>query len=369
MIDDHAHPFPIEFAPLEPSSISLDARSDADGSPRRLRTGPGRLFQELLVGTLASFLDQEFEEADEVIAARDAEAERDWAAWVRRLFDDADITGMVLDEGVSSVAAGAVESYTELTGRPFWRLGRVDPLVDELIGKGATASEIIQAVEEFMEASAATVVGFKTIVAYRTGLGIDPAASLEEADASLSVAASEVPVRHRAKALRDLVTCTVLARAADLGKAVQIHTGFGDSDIRLGRSSPLLLEPLLDSPVGSAAKIVLIHGSYPWHEEVGYLATVRPNVYAELSLSNLFAPLGTTRRLAALVDLTPRDKLLVGSDGHGAPETHWFACKRIAGAFEELAGELQSAGARSSWVEATRRALFEENARELYSLA
>lgn len=371
MIDDHAHPFPLEFAPLELASISLDARSDAAGPPRRLRAGPGRLFQEVLTGGLAHLLGCDFEEPADVVALRDAQAEKDWSAWVRRLFDDAGIDGMLLDEGVSSTNAGPVEAYSALTGRPFWRLARVDALVDELIGAQATASEVVAAVEDFMRAAAASgAVGFKTILAYRTGLAVDPDVSLEEAAASLAVEGGEGrPVRRRAKALRDLVTRTLLAGAAELGKPVQIHTGFGDSDIRLADADPLLLEPLLDSPAGSAATVVLIHGSYPWHEQVGYLATVRPNVYAELSLSNLFAPLGVTRRLLALVDLTPRDKLLVGSDGHGAPETHWFACRMLSAAFEELSVELAAAGARPAWVEATRRAVFEENAREVYSLA
>jgi predicted TIM-barrel fold metal-dependent hydrolase len=371
MIDDHAHPFPLEFAPLELASISLDTRSDPAAPSRRLRTGPGRLFEELLTGALADLLGCDFEEPRDVVAMRDAHAEKDWSAWVRRLFDDAGISGMLLDEGVSSAHGGPLGAYTALTGRPFWRLARVDPLVDELISANVTASEIVRAVEDFMSAAVASgAVGFKTIIAYRTGLAVDPNVSLQEAAASLSVEHGAVgPIGRRAKALRDLVTRTLLARAAELKKPVQIHTGFGDSDIRLADADPLLLEPLLDSPAGSAATVVLIHGSYPWHEQVGYLATVRPNVYVELSLSNLFAPLGVARRLSVLMDLTPRDKLLMGSDGHGAPETHWFACRMLSMAFEKLSVELAAAGARSSWVEASRRAVFEENAREVYSLS
>lgn len=372
MIDDHAHPFPLEFVPLELESVSLDARSDAAAPARRLRAGAGRLFQELLTGALARLLSVEGDEPADVVAARDGAAKADWRGYVRRLFEDAAITGMILDEGVSTAKGGPISAYGELTGTPIWRLARIDPLVDELVAQKASAHEVVRAVEEFMDGAASNgAVGFKTIVAYRSGLGIDPSVTMREAADSLAHSHDEgveVPVRRRAKALRDLVVRTVLERAADLGRPVQIHTGFGDSDLRLSDSNPLLLEPLLDHPAGSAAAVVLIHGSYPWQEEVGYLATVRPNVYAELSLSNLFAPLRLADRLAALVDLTPREKLLAGSDGHGPPETHWFACRQLHAAFEVVADRLAIAGARRSFAEATRRAMLEENARELYGL-
>ncbi len=95
---------------------------------------------------------------------------------------------------------------------------------------------------------------------------------------------------------------------------------------------------------------------------------MRPNVYAELSLSNLFAPLGTADRLARLLELAPREKVLAGSDGHHLPETHWFGCRTLASGFEEVAVRLRAVGARASFVEATRQALFEENARAVYGL-
>ncbi|MGH9297245.1 MAG: amidohydrolase family protein, partial [Acidimicrobiales bacterium] len=343
------------------------AGADSGAPARRRRLGTGRLFHELLSSALALLLGVA---PDEVASARDEIARPDWSGYVRRLFEDAGITGMILDEGVSSSHQGQVPAYTELTGRPFWRLARVDPLVDKLIGEGAGAAEIVRAVEYFLEdASSSGAVGFKTILAYRTGLAVDPAVGLKEAGLSLSSSGrGDEPVRHRGKALRDLVTRTVLERAADLGRPVQIHTGFGDSELRLVESNPLLLEDVLRSPAGSAATVVLIHGSYPWHEELAYLATVRPNVYAEMSLSNLFAPLRTPERLGLLLELAPRDKVLAGSDGHAMPETHWFACRLLRDGFRKLSSEMIAAGARPAWVEATREAVFEHNARAVYQL-
>jgi hypothetical protein len=88
----------------------------------------------------------------------------------------------------------------------------------------------------------------------------------------------------------------------------------------------------------------------------------------ELSLSNLFAPVGTTGRLIRMLDVAPRDRLLLGSDGHGVPETHWFGCRILADAWNKAAATMIDAGARPDWVQAAHEALFDANARAVYSL-
>jgi predicted TIM-barrel fold metal-dependent hydrolase len=304
---------------------------------------------------------------DDVAAARDEQAAADWPGWLHRLAADAGLTGMVLDEALHpDDPAQPVARYEDLTGLRVWKLARLDPLVDRLIGDGATAQEVVSAVESFMaDAAASGAVGFKTVLAYRTGLAVAADADLAAADRSL---ADDVPVRRRGKALRDLVFRTALARCADLGLPIQVHTGFGDSEIRLAESDPLLLEEVLRTPEGTAATVVLIHGSFPWHEQAAYLASVRPHLWVELSLSNLFAPLHTADRLLRILDVAPRGRVLLGTDGHGLPETQWFAAKVLADAWTRTARALTDAGAGPAWVEETGTAIFETNAREVYRL-
>jgi len=365
LIDDHVHPVPFEFEPFDLGELGLDVDPAPAAAERRRRLAPGRLYVHLMHTRLAGLLGVS---ADEAPAARDEQAAGDWAGWVHRLADDAGLTGMVLDEALHpDDPAQPVARYEELTGLRVWKLARLDPLVDRLIGDGASAQEIVAAVEAFMtDAAASGAVGFKTVLAYRTGLAVAPDASLAAADASL---ADDVPVRRRGKALRDLVFRTALARCADLGLPIQVHTGFGDSEIRLAESDPLLLEEILRTPEGTAATVVLIHGSFPWHEQAAYLASAKPNLWVELSLSNLFAPLHTTDRLLRILDVAPRGRVLLGTDGHGLPETQWFAAAVLRDAWARAAGVLADAGANPAWVEETRAAIFETNAREVYSLA
>jgi predicted TIM-barrel fold metal-dependent hydrolase len=104
-------------------------------------------------------------------------------------------------------------------------------------------------------------VALKTIAAYRGGLDLDaaPAAVREPFVAALE--ANE-------------------ATSAPL--PVQVHCGFGDSDLYLPRSDPGHLKPLLER--FPETTFVLLH-CYPFVREAGWLAHVYGNVFFDLSLS------------------------------------------------------------------------------------
>ena len=364
MIDQHAHPFALAGGPLDLASISLDVRADDGADERRRNDGPRRVFQELLTVRLAARLGCE---PDEVSAARGAASE-EWPAYCAGLFADSGITDLVLDAGFAPEAEAHLDDYARLSGCSVHPIFRIEPLLDRLIGDGSGAAEIVASVEEAMaKVVAEGCVGFKTIAAYRTGLSIDPTVTVAEADASLRRDAG-LPVRRRAKAMRDLVLRRALGVAAELDVPVQVHTGLGDSDIRLAESDPLLLEELLRTPEGSAATVVLIHGAYPWHEQLAHIASVMPNVYAEVSLHLLFSPLTTADRLLRILDLAPATKVLVGTDGHAEPELFWFGALMLRDAWETVADRFREAGARPAWVGAVEVAIFEGNARRLYGI-
>lgn len=358
MIDDHAHTFSTSGGPLDLAAITLDVH--ADGAERRAAATPHRVFSELLSGRLAAFLGCP---ADDVPAAR-AEASADWTAYVRRLFDDAQLDELVVDIGAERDAA-SLRPFHDITGRPLRWLARFDPLLDRLIEAGADAATIVGEVEAFCaDAAAAGCAGFKTAIAYRTGLAVDPDATMEMAQRSLE---SDLPVRRRGKACRDLALRRAFAVAADLRRPVQVHTGFGDSDLRLAESNPLLLEELLRTPEGRAVPVVLIHGSFPWLAELGHLAMTRPNVHAEVSLFNLFAPLTIGECLLRLLELAPVDRVIAGTDGHNEPETHWFAAHALYDGWRRAAATLRDAGAGAAWIARAHERIFRGNAEELYA--
>jgi hypothetical protein len=363
MIDSHGHPISDSGGRLELSAINVELATDERSAERRRQSSPSRLSHELLGVRLAKHLGCAVEELPE--ARR--EASRDWPGYVRGLFRAAGISGLVLDPGWDLRATTAAAStFQELIGCPVRPILRLEPLIDRLIGEGATAAEILAAVEQEMgDAPDHGYHGFKTIIAYRTGLAVDPGADLAQAERSLRETA-DLPVRRRGKALRDLILRRALGWAAEMELPFQIHTGFGDSEIRLAEANPVLLEELLRTPEGEAATILLIHGSYPWHEELAYLTLAKPNVYAELSMFNLYAVATVADRMEKVLELAPTSRVLCGTDGHGHPETFWFGALLIQEGWAGLRERWAQQGARSSWLDQVGRDIMEANTARLY---
>jgi predicted TIM-barrel fold metal-dependent hydrolase len=366
VIDDHVHPFPLAFEPLDLAGFTLDVAEGEEAERTRRTIEPTRLATEALRVRLAAHLGCE---VGDVIAVRDTVARADWRTYVRGLFADADTNGMLMDAGWKGLPPGGAEDFAELSGAPVWELARLEPVIDRHISKGCGVDEVIDAVDAFMEQAARDgAVGFKTVLAYRTGLAVDVDVTRPRAERELgSDRAAGLPVRRTGKSLRDLLFLRVLERCADLQRPLQVHTGIGDSEIRLAESDPLLLEEALRTSAASATDVVLIHGSFPWHEQAGYLASVHPRLWTEISLCNLFSPTTTADRLLRILDIAPAGRITVGSDGHGIPESHWFGSVVVRDAWEEVRHRLRGS-VRESWLDEAREHLFERNARDLYGL-
>ncbi|KAF3482282.1 developmental protein FluG [Arthroderma uncinatum] len=133
------------------------------------------------------------------------------------------------------------------------------------------------------------VVGFKSIICYRSGLAIktppadDVLRSFNAYFQSLSTTGNS---RIEHKPLNDYLVLSVFKilrqHQATSGrtKPVQFHTGLGDSDIELSLSDPALLQPVIEEY--DTIKFVLLHSSYPFTRQAGYLANTFKNVYLDL---------------------------------------------------------------------------------------
>jgi uncharacterized protein len=106
---------------------------------------------------------------------------------------------MIMDVYYPPGAEKSLSSYQELSGCPVHPIMRLDNIVDSMIAEGGSASEICSRVQVSMQEGARTgIVGFKSILAYRTGLAVNPDVSVEEANDSL---ASRLPLHARGKGL------------------------------------------------------------------------------------------------------------------------------------------------------------------------
>lgn len=177
------------------------------------------------------------------------------------------------------------------------------------------------------------MVAVKSVAAYRTGFDLDPvrppAPAVTEAARRWLAAggrlADPVLVRH------------LLWTAVDLGLPLQLHTGFGDADIRLHRVDPTHLTDWLHLTAGTIP-VLLLH-CWPYQRQAAYLSAVFEQVYLDVGLTlHHVGPARASAILAEALEITPFRKLLYSSDAYGVAEFYHLG----ALAFRQgLAGLLQ----------------------------
>jgi predicted TIM-barrel fold metal-dependent hydrolase len=141
---------------------------------------------------------------------------------------------------------------------------------------------------------------------------------------------------------------------------VQVHCGFGDSDLHLWRADPSYLKPLIER--FGETPFVLLH-CYPFVRAAGWLAHVYGNVSFDLSLTipHVAQP---AQALRDALELAPVSKLLYASDAARTPELYWLAARWWRKALAEVLPELLPLHE----AEEAARLILRENARQLYRL-
>jgi hypothetical protein len=196
------------------------------------------------------------------------------------------------------------------------------------------------------------VVGFKSVICYRSGLGVKTGRDIEVTEAGLKSFMEEfLPTcesksfRVQSKGMNDALvvsTCKLIAAGSvEKGKAkpLQFHTGLGDNDISLLDSNPGCLQPLVAA--FPKVPVVLLHSSYPYTQEAGYLATVYHNVYLDIGeVFPMVSRSGQETIMRQALELTPMSKILWSTDGHLQAETYWLANVQGREALEKIFVEM-----------------------------
>jgi hypothetical protein len=214
------------------------------------------------------------------------------------------------------------------------------------------------------------VVGVKSVAAYRVGLDLPSERPTDRAVIAsvrgwVSQLRAGAPIRLADPVLHSFLIWT----GADLGLPVQIHTGFGDTDLHLARANPLLLTDLLRELVPTGAPVLLLH-CYPYHREAGYLAQVFPHVYVDVGLATHNLGRGSATVLAETLELAPFGKMLFSTDAFALAELYLLGAKL----FRRGLGDFLAAGVEADdWTaqDAARIAAMigAGNARRVYGLA
>jgi uncharacterized protein len=316
----------------------------------------------------AGHLGVETDEAA-IVSARDRLAASD--GYLGGLLADAGVELLLVDTGYAEEVMLPAEDLATATGVEVRAVIRIERLAERVLAEPRAASTptgfadaVSQAIEAELDASA---IGMKSIAAYRSGLDL-ASSSAAEVRAALADRASQ------ARRLDDpALVGLVLRTAAEIGQArgipLQIHTGFGDDDLRLSASDPSLLRPLLRDGRLDGCPIVLLH-CYPFVREAAYIASLYPNVSMDLSLAiPLLGGAGARAALAAALELCPTTKLLAGTDGHSYPEMHWRGAMLWRDALAAvMGGEVEADRMGSGEAVEIGAAILSGNARRLYRI-
>jgi hypothetical protein len=140
---------------------------------------------------------------------------------------------------------------------------------------------------------------------------------------------------------------------------VQVHCGFGDSDLWLPRADPGWLKPVVER--FAETPFVLLH-CWPFGREAGWLAHVYGNVWLDLSLTIPHVARPVEAVLEAL-ELAPVSKLLYASDAARTPELYLLGATWWRDALAEALPRLL----RPEECEEAAERILRHNALELYA--
>ncbi|MEU6372879.1 amidohydrolase family protein [Streptomyces sp. NPDC046909] len=206
---------------------------------------------------------------------------------------------------------------TELAADDVYEVVRLESVEEALAAEGVEPDAYAEAFGSAVRTAVGRpgVVAVKSVAAYRTGFELDPARP--------SAAEVERAARDRLAAggrLEDPVLVrNLLWTAVDVGLPLQLHTGFGDNDIRLHRVDPTHLTDWLHLTAGTIP-VMLLH-CWPYQRQAAYLAAVFEQVYLDVGLT--LHHVGPARARAVLeeaLEITPFRKLLYSSDAYGLAE-------------------------------------------------
>ncbi|GAO18813.1 uncharacterized protein UV8b_05925 [Ustilaginoidea virens] len=368
IIDHHAHPLlkksQVDQYPL--LAIATEARGEALESSR---TSLAHIRAVKQLSKQLGGCDATWEAVERAVEQR---RRSDYEEWTRACLSG--IQCVLVDDGLDNEEA--VESYSyfdRFTPSPSKRIVRIEQVAACIFDKACLAHDsaasafqsAISSLETVIQDAIADheVVGFKSVICYRTGLDIAPKEEelgAREAFAHIYAgrrregASRFARIQHRP--LNELIVHRLAQLIRDSSarhkKPVQFHTGLGDNDLTLTRASPAHLQDFArEYP---QVPLVLLHSGYPFERELGYMAATYANVYADIGEVFPFVSRGGQESiLRHILELCPWEKVIWSTDGHWFPETYLLSVAQMREAFCTVLCDLVQKG-DVSWSQAAR---------------
>ncbi len=285
-------------------------------------------------------------------------------AYASRFFAAARIEAVLLDDGFAQDQLAPVAWHKRFFAAA--RILRLETHAETILARCGDLGEFVDQFRASLDPPPPGVVAFKSIAAYRTGLDVR-LPTRQDAEAGFREY-KRGGGRLAQKALVDHILGLALEIAARRGLPVQFHTGFGDPDLDLRLANPLHLRAILEDEHFRSVPVVLLHASYPFAREAGYLAATYAQVYLDVGLAiPLLSVGGMKRALSQLFELGPASKVLYSSDAHHVPELYYLAARRGREALGRvLDGIIRDGDLTAREAEQVARGVLRDNAAHVY---
>jgi hypothetical protein len=364
IIDNHAHPllkpafinkYPLLTITTEAHGLAIDATKSSLSHVRAV---------EQLSKALGC--EENWEDVEKAIGKKRGEERKEeggeegegCSEWEKRCFEG--IETLLVDDGLDGEEEVFGYAWHDglVRGRGCKRIVRIEKVAEKIIEAMAQDpkpfygghAKFLRVFDQSIRDAITDpeVVGFKSVICYRAGLDIQDIKLPDVGTEFNSIFQSLF--ENKTKTFRRideptinsaLVTCTakLISESAEPRKPFQFHTGLGDNDITLTKSSPSHMQPFIRRFPN--VPIVLLHASYPWTQEAGYLAAVYENVYADIGeVFPFLSQDGQERVIREILELCPTEKICWSTDGHWFPETYLLAVTQVKEALEVVSNQI-----------------------------
>ena len=377
LIDDHCHPFPVS---REPEDF---ARNACIGLyPVESEDMKNTVYYQMLLNELRRFLDMKGASDDEVISERNRRAREDRENYTKALYREAGYSSLLVDFGYpisqkynkdAKLSASEVQEMYECCEPDvkLYSINRIEWVANSLMEKETPFDRFEELFYEGCRdmIKKENLIALKSVIAYYTGLEVQ-VLSKDEVRRGYERYMKDPSDKNTEKIFRDytFILGTNIARMLDI--PLQIHTGLGDSpDCNLLKCNPFLLHEVINLPDVRNTKLMLIHGSYPYLEELGMLLNHYTNIYADMSSFCPYAGIAAEDKVLKLFEMAPLNKVCFGTDGCCIPEHTWFGgvyMKRVlAGALQKL---VDSGHISYEFAVRSARNILSDNVRRIYGI-
>lgn len=350
IIDNHAHPL-LKADKLDKYNL-LTIATEAHGDALKDSTTSFAHLRAVKVLAKQLKCDQSWDAVSAAIASR---RETDYDTWTKECLSG--IQCILVDDGLDSTEdAHEYHHFDRFVASSSKRIVRIEYEAAKMIEDACTtqttakaawnqvSDDFVAMVNDAIEDD--EVVGFKSVICYRTGLDIARKPAPTEAMAAF---AGIYESRNQSEATKftkldqeglsdyfvHLLAATIAKQGAN--KPIQFHTGLGDNDLTLTRASPAHLQDFIrEYPT---VPIVLLHSGYPFARESSYLAAMYANVYSDIGeVFPFLSRQGQENVVQETLELCPWSKMLWSTDGHWFPETYFLAVEQMREVFTTVIG-------------------------------